>query len=200
MTAVPKAAAPAAEKAMNRPKIEQALIVEGRDDTCAVNRAVDAMTIETHGFGMSDEMWQRIDRAYRTSGIIILTDPDRAGENIRKKILERYPDAGQAFLPRDKALKKSNIGVENAKPEDIAEAIEKALKNMRLRDGSRGSGDFTAEDMDRFGLSGGPGASERRARLGDALGIGYGNGKTFLKRLNAFGITREEFEEKAGEL
>ena len=200
MTAVPKAAAPAAEKAMNRPKIEQVLIVEGRDDTCAVNRAVDVMTIETHGFGMSDEMWQRIDRAYRTSGIIILTDPDRAGENIRKKILERYPDAGQAFLPRDKALKKSNVGVENAKPEDIAEAIEKALKNMRLRDGSRGSGDFTAEDMDRFGLSGGPGASERRARLGDALGIGYGNGKTFLKRLNAFGITREEFEEKAGEL
>ena len=200
MTAVPKAAAPAAEKAMNRPKIEQVLIVEGRDDTCAVNRAVDAMTIETHGFGMSDEMWQRIDRAYRTSGIIILTDPDRAGENIRKKILERYPDAGQAFLPRDKALKKSNVGVENAKPEDIAEAIEKALKNMESRDGSRGSGDFTAEDMDRFGLSGGPGASERRARLGDALGIGYGNGKTFLKRLNAFGITREEFEEKAGEL
>ena len=195
MTAVPKA-----EKAMNRPKIEQVLIVEGRDDTCAVNRAVDVMTIETHGFGMSDEMWQRIDRAYRTSGIIILTDPDRAGENIRKKILERYPDAGQAFLPRDKALKKSNVGVENAKPEDIAEAIEKALKNMESRKYAEAPDTFTTEDMDRFGLSGGPGASERRARLGDALGIGYGNGKTFLKRLNAFGITREEFEEKAGEL
>ena len=195
MTAVPKA-----EKAMNRPKIKQVLIVEGRDDTCAVNRALDVMTIETHGFGMSDEMWQRIDRAYRTSGIIILTDPDRAGENIRKKILERYPDAGQAFLPRDKALKKSNVGVENAKPEDIAEAIEKALKNMESRKYAEAPDTFTTEDMDRFGLSGGPGASERRARLGDALGIGYGNGKTFLKRLNAFGITREEFEEKAGEL
>lgn len=195
MTAVPKA-----EKAMNRPKIKRVLIVEGRDDTCAVNRAVDVMTIETHGFGMSDEMWQRIDRAYRTSGIIILTDPDRAGENIRKKILERYPDAGQAFLPRDKALKKSNVGVENAKPEDIAEAIEKALKNMESRKYAEAPDTFTTEDMDRFGLSGGPGAPERRARLGDALGIGYGNGKTFLKRLNAFGITREEFEEKAGEL
>lgn len=195
MTAVPKA-----EKAMNRPKIKQFLIVEGRDDTCAVNRAVDVMTIETHGFGMSDEMWQRIDRAYRTSGIIILTDPDRAGENIRKKILERYPDAGQAFLPRDKALKKSNVGIENAKPEDIAEAIEKALKNMESRKYAEAPDTFTTEDMDRFGLSGGPGASARRARLGDALGIGYGNGKTFLKRLNAFGITREEFEEKAGEL
>ena len=195
MTAVPKA-----EKAMNRPKIKQFLIVEGRDDTCAVNRAVDVMTIETHGFGMSDEMWQRIDRAYRTSGIIILTDPDRAGENIRKKILERYPDAGQAFLPRDKALKKSNVGIENAKPEDIAEAIEKALKNMESRKYAEAPDTFTTEDMDRFGLSGGPGASARRARLGDALGIGYGNGKTFLKRLNAFGITREEFEEKASEL
>ncbi len=189
-----------AEKAMNKPIIKQVLIVEGRDDTCAVNRAVDAMTIETHGFGMSDEMWQRIDRAYRTTGIIILTDPDRAGENIRTKILERYPDAGQAFLPRDKALKKSNVGVENAKPGDIAEALEKALRNMKSAEEGKGSGNFTAEDMERFGLSGGPGASERRARLGEALGIGYGNGKTFLKRLNAFGITREEFEEKAGEL
>lgn len=185
---------------MDRIKLKQVLVVEGRDDTCAVKRAVDATTIETHGFGMSDDMWQRIDRAYRTEGIIVLTDPDRAGENIRKKILERYPDAGQAFLPRDKALKKNDIGVENAKPEDIAEAIEKALKNMKSTEAGEVTGGFTAEDMERYGLTGGPCASEKRARLGAALGIGYGNGKTFLKRLNAFGITREEFEEKAGEI
>lgn len=188
---------------MSKPKIEEVIIVEGRDDTCAVNRAVDAMTIETHGFGMSDEMWQRIDRAYKTKGIIVLTDPDRAGENIRRKIVERYPDAIQAFLPRNEALKKDDIGIENAKPEAIAEALRKALRNRELlsEKSSEGAKDvFTQEDMDRFGLSGGEGSSERRARLGDALGIGYGNGKTFLRRLNAFGITREEFEKKAGEL
>ncbi len=183
---------------MSRPKIEQVLIVEGRDDTCAVNRAVNAVTIETHGFGMSEEMWKRIDRAYRTKGIIILTDPDRAGENIRRKILRRYPDAGQAFLPRDKAMKKSDIGVENADPCDIIEALQKALRNMEAASEKK-EDQFTVKDMERFGLSGGSGASERRARLGEALGIGYGNGKIFLKRLNSFGITRDEFEKKAGE-
>ena len=42
-------------------KIREVIIVEGRDDTAAVLRAVDAQTIETHGFGMSD---RKIGRAH----------------------------------------------------------------------------------------------------------------------------------------
>ena len=34
--------------------IKEAIIVEGRDDTAAIRRAVSAMTIETHGFGMPE--------------------------------------------------------------------------------------------------------------------------------------------------
>ena len=36
--------------------------------------------------------------------------------------------------------------------------------------------------------------TEKRARVGALLGVGYGNGKQFLKRLNHFGITRSEWE------
>ena len=107
-------------------KIKEVIVVEGKDDTAAVKAAVDAETIETHGFGMSDSMWTKIDAAYRSCGIIVLTDPDFAGEQIRKKILARYPDAGQAYLPQKDALKKGDIGVENAKPEAIREALSKA--------------------------------------------------------------------------
>ena len=37
---------------MEKLKIKEAIVVEGRDDTIAVKRAVDGLTIETHGFGI----------------------------------------------------------------------------------------------------------------------------------------------------
>lgn len=50
------------------------------------------------------------------------------------------------------------------------------------------------------GLSGAAEASGRRAKLGEILGLGYGNAKVFLKRLNHYGITREEFQQAMAEL
>ena len=37
---------------MEKLKVEEVIVVEGRDDTNAVLRAIDGMTIETHGFGI----------------------------------------------------------------------------------------------------------------------------------------------------
>ena len=69
------------------PQIAEVIVVEGRDDTAAIRRAVRAVTIETHGFGISKNTWNKIDRAHKDYGIIIFTDPDHAGEEIRRKIL-----------------------------------------------------------------------------------------------------------------
>ena len=37
------------------------------------------------------------------------------------------------------------------------------------------------------------GTSSRRAKLGEMLGLGFANAKTFLKRLNHYGVTQAEF-------
>lgn len=168
-------------------RIREIIIVEGRDDTAAIRRALDAETIETHGFGMSEEMWARIDAAYHSRGIIVFTDPDYAGEQIRRKITERYPDAGQAWLPRQEALKNGDIGVENAEPEAIREALSKA---HRLTEAGNV---FTLDDLAKAGLVGGTGSREKRRLVCEKLGIGYGNAAAALARLNRYGITREEF-------
>lgn len=176
-------------------RIKEVIIVEGRDDTAAIGKAVDAVTIETHGFGMPDHIWPIIDKAYAEKGIIVFTDPDYAGEKIRRKIMEKYPACKQAFLPKGKALKKGNIGVENAKPEDIMEALENAhCTNTEQSDL------YTKEDLFRYGLVGTDTAKEKREKLGNLLSIGYGNSKTFLKKLNQFQISREEFLEKLKEI
>ncbi len=179
-------------------KIEEIIVVEGRDDTAAIKRAVTAQTIETHGFGMNEEMWKRIDRAYKSCGVVLFTDPDRAGENIRRKIKERYPLCKEAFLPRREAVKKGNLGIENAAPEAIVEALLKtrSIKSAGLPDEDaeeKGERLFTVRDMDSNGLSSGKGSRKKREKIGEMLGIGYGNAKTFLSKLNGYGVTREEF-------
>ncbi len=52
--------------------------------------------------------------------------------------------------------------------------------------------EFTKEDLVNLGLNGLPNSRGKRERIGNYLGIGYGNSKQFLNRLNNFGITREE--------
>ncbi len=63
--------------------LKEVLIVEGKSDVAAVNRAVESDCIATGGFHFTRRMLQNIAAAYRRRGIIILTDPDSAGENIR---------------------------------------------------------------------------------------------------------------------
>ena len=40
----------------------------------------------------------------------------------------------------------------------------------------------------------------RRARLGEKLGLGFANAKTFLTRLNHYGVAREEFDRALEEM
>ena len=112
-------------------KIKEAIIVEGRDDEARVKQSIDAMIIVTHGFGIKEETWKLIEKAYREKGVIIFTDPDHAGEMIRRKIEKRCPKALHANLSREKARKNKDIGVENASSEDILTAIlsAKSKKN-----------------------------------------------------------------------
>lgn len=168
--------------------IKEIIVVEGRDDEAAVKRAVNADTIATHGFGIKKETFDLIEKAYHNRGIIIFTDPDYAGEKIRKRLIEKYPDCKQAYLPREEAEKDGDIGIENANPENIKEALTKARHSTHNKKEV-----FRNEDMIKYGLSGVSGAAQKRDILGKALGIGYGNSKVFLNRLNQFGITREEF-------
>lgn len=175
---------------MQKPKINEIVIVEGRDDTRAVLEAVDCRTIETHGFGISRDTWNLIEKAYHEKGIIVFTDPDFTGNEIRKRILSKFPDAKEAFLSRSDATKADDIGIENGKPEEIRKALSKAKATERSEEDV-----FTDSDIVMNGLSGRPDSRERRESLGKILGIGYGNSKTFLKKLNAFSVTREEFEE-----
>ena len=128
-----------------------------------------------------------------------------------------------AYISRDDALKKGDIGIENASPEAIRHAIIKARRGVfgsekdslvskkggsvsekdsfgSEKDNSGSSCDsnsfvFTLETVENAGLSGKEDSKKRREMLGSILGIGYSNVKSFLNKLNRFGISKEEFDE-----
>ena len=179
---------------MDKIALKEAVVVEGRDDEAAVLRAVDAAVLSTHGWGMPQEALERIGRAAQRQGIIILTDPDHAGEEIRRKLRERFPDAKHAYLSRPDAEKQKNgravdVGVENAAPEAIRDALLAARAEIRKE---AEADPVTAADLIALGLAGGPGSDVLRQAVGRDLGIGSCNAKAFRRRLSASGITREE--------
>ena len=185
---------------MDKIKIDQAIVVEGRDDVTAVSEAVDALIIPTHGFGITAETWGVITKAYEEKGLIILTDPDHAGEEIRRKLTEKFPDAIQAYVARSEATAADDIGIENAVPTAIAEALEKALARAgKEADRERLEADKVYADMSdlrELGLAGTEGATELRAEAARVLGIGYGNAGAFIKKLKGFGIGLDELKEE----
>ncbi|MBR3395991.1 MAG: ribonuclease M5 [Firmicutes bacterium] len=180
---------------MEKLRLLETVVVEGRDDEAAVLRAVDAAVISTHGWGMPDGNIERIRAAYERTGIIILTDPDFAGENIRRRLSEQFPDAKHAYLARPEASKRQgervvDIGVENAAPEAIQAALLAARAQVQT---GLSAETVTQADLIALGLAGGSGSTQLREALGKELGIGSCNAKAFARRLAAFGISREEF-------
>ncbi len=180
---------------MEKLRLLETVVVEGRDDEAAVLRAVDAAVISTHGWGLPDGNVERIRAAYERTGIIILTDPDFAGENIRRRLSEQFPDAKHAYLARPEASKRQgervvDIGVENAAPEAIQAALLAARAQVQT---GLSAETVTQADLIALGLAGGSGSTQLREALGKELGIGSCNAKAFARRLAAFGISREEF-------
>ena len=170
--------------------LKEVLVVEGKADVAAVKRAVEADCITTGGFHFTRRTLENISAAYERRGIIILTDPDSAGENIRNFLTRKFPAAKHAYIPRDEATAHDDVGIEQASPESIRKALSK-VRTLELNPRE----EFTTAEMVALKLSGGADSARLRDKIGAALGIGYGNAKTFVRRLNNYGVTRAEFME-----
>ncbi|GGJ14277.1 ribonuclease M5 [Alicyclobacillus cellulosilyticus] len=174
-----------------RPRIAELVVVEGLHDKQAVQRAVDADVWVLGGERIPRHVIQELRRAAAVRGIIVLTDPDGPGERIRRRLDGLIPGCRHAFVPRSRAVSARGVGIEHADPAVIRAAL--------VRAGSRPEADaaaprFTLADLAAAGLVAGPHAAARRRAVGEWLGIGYGNAKAFVHKLNALGVGREEWD------
>jgi len=178
-------------------KIPEVIVVEGKDDTANLRRFYEVDTYETRGSAIDQNDLERIATLQELRGVIVFTDPDYNGERIRKIIMQEIPQAKHAFLNRGEAVPKSktkgrSLGVEHASFEDLEKALS-GLVGSYYED--EYYFDITKSALMRLGLLMGSDSRKRREYLGEALRIGYCNGKQLLKRLELFGICLAEVED-----
>ena len=158
-------------------RIQEVIVVEGKTDTATLQQLFDVDTIETSGSGINEAILQQIETAAKTRGVIILTDPDYPGQQIRNRIIARVPNAKHAFVK-----KKDAIG-----HEAIIEALENTVQ-FSEREDTLSWQEFLSLDI--------IGNHAKRDYLYHTYRLGHGNNKALFKRLNMIGVTKDDIEEK----
>jgi len=180
-------------------RIKEVIVVEGKDDTTAVKRSVDADTIETNGSAISKETLMKIQHAQEKRGVIVFTDPDYPGRRIRAIIEEHVPGVKHAFLSKEKTIAKNGkgLGIEHAKDADIRSALENVYTPKTETDTTT---EIPIKILVEAKLIGYSNSRDRRTKLGELLKIGYTNGKQLQKRLSVFQISVKQLEEAISQL
>ena len=159
---------------MDKPRIREVIVVEGRYDKNALSQVVDAVIVELGGFAVFNDREKRalLRRLARERGIILFTDPDGAGFVIRSRIKGDIPNGRvlQAYAPdiygkekrKRRGGKEGKLGVEGMKPEVLLDALRRAGATI---DGGNAVKEktITKADMMELGLVGPDSAAGRSA-------------------------------------
>ena len=185
--------------------VKEVIVVEGRYDKNTLSQIVDAVIIETSGFGIfNDSQKQKLLRTMaQARGLVVLTDSDGAGFVIRNFIKGCVDPAcvKHAYIPdvfgkeRRKAApsKEGKLGVEGMRPQVLLDALIRAGATVDERPAAESAARITKADMYKCGLSGGTGSREKRAALIKRLDLPEKlSADALLDVLNAI-MTREEF-------
>ncbi len=163
-------------------KINQAVIVEGKYDKIKLSSVIDALIIETDGFGIfKDKEKQRLIRFLaETKGIVIMTDSDSAGFKIRSFIngITDSKNITNVFIPdiygkekrKSEFSKEGKIGVEGISKDIILEALHKAGVDCAENERTAAR-KVTKTDFFLDGISGGEKSSCIRKEFAKSLGL-----------------------------
>ena len=194
-------------------KIKEAIVVEGRYDKNKLAQLVDTVILETSGFGIfkDKEQLALLRRIGEKRGLILLTDSDGAGFVIRNHLKGALPpdQVKHAYIPdcfgkerrKRKPGKEGKLGVEGMSPA-VLEAVLRRAGATFLDEpdaAAQTSPPITKADLFALGLSGGPGAAERRGMLLKKLDLPeHLSPNALLPVLNAL-YTRDAFLQEVEE-
>lgn len=184
-------------------KIKQAIIVEGKYDKIRLSNIVDAVIIPTNGFSIykDKETAELIKTLAKKTGIIILTDSDSAGLQIRNALrnIVREGEVINVYIPdvhgkeRRKRVpsKQGLLGVEGISDNILLNAFEKA--GVFAQKSAEHKEPITKADFVELGLSGGTNSAAVRTALQKRLGLPERLSANLLLEILNVMYSREEF-------
>lgn len=192
--------------------VKEVIVVEGRYDKNTLLQVVDAVVIETSGFGIfNDSQKQKLLRTMAEKrGLIILTDPDGAGFVIRNFIKSCIPaeQLKQAFVPdipgkekrKARPSREGKLGVEGMRAEILLNALKRAGATFEGEEADPNIEKVTKADLYRIGLAGREESAKKRAELIRSLDLPeHLSADALLNVVNAI-MSREDFFSRAAHL
>jgi len=158
-------------------KTDRVIIVEGKYDKIKLSSVVDALIIETNGFGIfkDKEKLNLIKMLAQKRGIIILTDSDSAGflirNHLKSVIAPKYithiyiPDIYGKERRKASYSKEGKLGVEGIDINILREAFEKAGVMSEETERTSNRREITRADFYDFGLCGTDQSAVKRKKL-----------------------------------
>lgn len=171
---------------VNKPKIQQVIVVEGKTDTNHLKKLFNVDTIETNGSALNILTLNLIKQAAKSKGVILFLDPDHAGNLIRKKIAQHLDKFDEAFIVKD-SWKNKKIGVNEASDKEIIDALKNVIKYSK-----KDKQTITYQEYNKLNIN----SYNKRSRICRMYNIPYCNNKQLLKRLNMLRITYKDLKEK----
>lgn len=159
-------------------KIREVVVVEGRYDKNTLSQVVDAVILETSGFGIFNDREKRklLQTLAEKRGLIVLTDSDGAGFLIRNHI-KGFVDPSlvkHAYIPdipgkerrKARASREGKLGVEGMRPQVLLDALTRAGATFEDEPNVQTSSPrITKADLYALGLSGGAESARKRVEL-----------------------------------
>ena len=196
---------------MDKPKIREVIVVEGRYDKNTLAQVVDAFILELGGFGIFNdrEKTALLRRLAAARGIIVFTDPDGAGFVIRNRIKGSVPDGRvlHAYVPdvygkekrKRRAGKEGKLGVEGMPPDVLLAALRAAGATFENAEEAVKGNTITYADLLDLGLIG-AGSRERRAALLCTLALPERLSTSAMLDVLRTLTTREKLEEECNKI
>ena len=191
---------------MEKLKISQTILVEGKYDKIKLESILDANIITTGGFSIfnNDEKMMLIKRIAEKNGLIILTDSDPAGFVLRNKIkgmLSPNDNILHIYIPTEKGKEKRKkeyskaglLGVEGIDAEKLKELFSKNTVSNKNEEAEGKKDTVTKACLYELGLSGKDGSSEKREFVAEKFGLPKGmSANAFLEAINILGIKKND--------
>lgn len=184
-------------------KVSEAVIVEGRYDKIKLSNILDALIIETNGFGIfkDKERLAFIRRLARERGIILITDSDHSGFQIRNYIANGVPKdrIKHIYIPdiygkekrKKEPSKEGKLGVEGISDDILIKLFEKCGVDCKAVSPENR---ITNYDLYAAGISGTENAGIKRKKLLRSLDLPeFLSVNSLLSYLNTQ-MTKDEFE------
>lgn len=171
---------------MNKINIDGVLIVEGKEDVSYLSNFVNALFFTTNGYDINKDKIDFLKAASKVNKLIIYTDPDKAGEEIRNKIKSEISDVFEAKSERiiRKFLKKG--GVAELEKDEVIRTLSPFITNRELSLN-------TYDLVTLISLSKSP--SESKEKLCTKYRLINGSIKFLENQLNILKINPKEVEE-----